>query len=74
MSRLRSMRYRLLAIAAVLVCLAAIFAPASRMQSTTCCSACFKRWQQCDANDVVCCQLYESCISQCPSTCPSCPK
>jgi len=42
--RLSAMRYRLLAIAAILVCLAAILAPA---QSTSCCSACFKRWQQC---------------------------
>ena len=71
MKRLRAMRYRLLAIAAILVCLAAILAPA---QSTSCCSACLKRWQQCDANDVVCCQIYTSCISQCPGSCPSCPQ
>jgi len=74
MSKLKSMRYRLLAIAAVLVCLTAALAPASRTQTTTCCTACYKRWQQCDANDVVCCQLYEACISQCPTSCPSCPQ
>lgn len=73
MKRLKSMRYRLLAIAAILVCLTALLAPASG-QSTSCCSACLKRWQQCDANDIVCCQIYNSCISQCPGTCPSCPQ
>jgi hypothetical protein len=69
----RSLRYRVLAIAAFLICLTALFAPATSPQSTSCCDACLKRFQQCDANNIVCCKIYASCVSQCPGTCPSCP-
>ncbi len=68
-----SLRYRLFVLAALIICLTALLTPATSQQ-TTCCTRCFQRWQQCDANDVVCCQLYESCVSQCPTSCPSCPK
>ena len=73
MNKLRSLRYRLLALAALLVCLTVLLAPVSRTQSTTCCNACLKRFQQCDANSIVCCQIYDSCVQQCPSACLSCP-
>jgi len=73
LNKLRCLRYRLLAIAAVLVCVVALLAPASRTQSTTCCNACLKRFNQCDANNIVCCQIYDSCVQQCTGGCPSCP-
>ena len=74
MTMLGSLRYRLLAVVALVVCLIALMAPAASPQSTSCCSACLKRWQQCDANDVVCCQIYTSCIQQCQGGCQSCPQ
>ena len=68
----RSLRYRVLALAALLICLTALLAPTTSPQST-CCNACLKRFQQCDANNIVCCKIYNSCISQCQGGCPSCP-
>lgn len=73
LSTLKSLRYRVLVIVAFVICLTALLAPTTSPQSTTCCSACLKRFQQCDGNTIVCCQIYNSCISQCPGTCPSCP-
>ena len=40
----RSLRYRVLTIAALLICLTALFAPTTSPQSTTCCNACLKRF------------------------------
>lgn len=76
MTKLRgfsSLRYRVLALAALLMCLTALLAPTTSPQSTTCCNACLQRFNQCDANNVVCCQIYNSCVSQCTGGCPSCP-
>lgn len=71
--RLVSLRYRMLTLAALLVCLMALFAPTTSPQSTTCCTRCLQRFQQCDANNIVCCQFYSSCVAQCTGDCPSCP-
>ncbi len=76
MTKLRGfglLRYRLLAIVALLICLIALWAPAASPQ-ISCCSQCLKRWQQCDANDIVCCQIYTSCVQQCQTPCSSCPQ
>jgi hypothetical protein len=69
----RSLRYRVLVIAAFVFCLTALLAPPTSPQSTSCCSKCLERFQQCDANTIVCCRIYNSCIAQCPTLCPSCP-
>ncbi len=70
---IRSLRYRVLVIAAFVLCLTALLAPPTNPQSTTCCTRCLERFQQCDGNTIVCCQIYNSCIAQCPTSCPSCP-
>jgi hypothetical protein len=68
-----SLRFRLLAIAALLICLMALLAPAASPQ-ISCCSKCLERFNQCDANSIVCCQIYNSCVQQCVGGCPSCPQ
>ena len=72
MKKSRSLRYRVLTIAAFLICLTALLAPTTNLQSS-CCTKCLQRFQQCDANTVVCCQIYDACVSQCPTDCPACP-
>lgn len=67
-----SLRYRMVALAAMLICLAALLAPAASQQ-TSCCQKCLDRFFQCDGSTIVCCQLYESCVAQCPVSCPGCP-
>ena len=67
----RSLRYRLLAIAALVICLTSLLAYATRPQST-CCQRCLERFQQCDSPDFICCQIYTGCIQQCAGGCPSC--
>ena len=68
----RSLRYRLLAIAALVICLTSLLASATS-QTSTCCKRCLERFQQCDSPDFICCQIYTSCIQQCAGGCPSCP-
>ena len=71
--KFKSLRYRVLVIAAFVLCLTALLAPTTSPQSTTCCTQCMQAFEQCDANNVVCCRIYQRCISQCPTTCPNCP-
>ena len=73
MKKFSPLRYRLLAIVALVVSLAALMTPAASQQSTTCCTQCLNRFNQCDGNTIVCCQIYTACISQCPSECQKCP-
>jgi hypothetical protein len=40
---------------------------------TSCCQKCLERFFQCDANDIVCCQIYSSCAQQCQGGCSGCP-
>jgi hypothetical protein len=68
----RSLRYRLLVIAALVICLTSLLASATSPKST-CCERCLERFQQCDSPDFICCQIYTSCIQQCEGGCPSCP-
>ena len=68
----RSLRYRLLAIAALVICLTSLLASATSPTSS-CCKRCLERFQQCDSPDFICCQIYASCIEQCGGGCPSCP-
>lgn len=70
--RLRPLRYRVLAIAAFVVCLTALLAPTTSPQSS-CCNKCLQRFQQCDGTTIVCCKIYDSCVQQCQGACPSCP-
>src|SRR6185503_1097378 len=67
----RSLRYRLLALAALVICLTSLLASATSPQST-CCQRCLERFQQCDSPDFICCQIYAGCIQQCAGGCPSC--
>lgn len=73
MTTFRSLRYRVLVLAALVVSLIALSAPATSPQSTTCCNQCLLRFQQCDGNTIVCCQIYSACVAQCPSECQKCP-
>jgi hypothetical protein len=68
----RSLRYRLLVLAALVICLTSLLASATSPQST-CCTKCLQRFEQCDSPDFICCQIYTSCIQQCAGGCPSCP-
>ena len=70
---MRKLRYRVLLMVAVMICLTALLAPTTSPQTTTCCTKCLQRFQQCDGTTIVCCQIYNSCIAQCPSQCPGCP-
>ena len=70
--RLRALRYRFLAIVVMLMASVALLAAPSPSR-TTCCDNCLKRFYQCDANTIVCCQMYTQCVQHCPSECPSCP-
>lgn len=67
------MTRRILGIVVLLLSIIVLLAPTTSLQSTTCCQKCLERFQQCDGNTIVCCKIYNSCIAQCPSTCPSCP-
>ena len=68
------MTRRILGIVVLVLSLMVMLAPTTtNTQSTTCCQACLQRFQQCDANNIVCCKIYNSCIAQCPTTCQSCP-
>jgi hypothetical protein len=67
------MTRRILGIVVLVLSLTVLFAPTTNTQSTTCCEACLQRFQQCDGSTIVCCKIYNSCIAQCPTTCPSCP-
>lgn len=40
---------------------------------TTCCNKCLERFYQCDANNIVCCQIYNACVQHCQTECQSCP-
>ena len=69
----RSLRYRLLLLAALVICLTSLLASANSPQST-CCQQCQERFDQCDSPDFICCRIYNSCIQQCAGGCPSvCP-
>jgi hypothetical protein len=72
-TKFRSLRYRVLVIAAFVVCLTALLAPTTSPQSTACCTQCLQRFQQCDSNSIVCCKIYNACVSQCSGSCPTCP-
>jgi hypothetical protein len=67
------MTRRILGIVVLVLSMIVLLAPTSSPQSTTCCQQCLERFQQCDSNNIVCCKIYNSCIAQCPGTCPSCP-
>lgn len=67
----RSLRYRLLALAALIICLTALLTSATSA-NPNCCKRCQEVFQQCDASQFICCQIYTSCIQQCGGGCPSC--
>jgi len=67
------MTRRIFGIVVLVLSLTVLFAPATSTQSTTCCQACLQRFEQCDGTTVVCCKIYNACIAQCPTACPSCP-
>jgi hypothetical protein len=67
------MTRRILGIVVLVLSLIVLLAPTINTQSTTCCQTCLQRFQQCDANNIVCCKIYNSCIAQCPNACQSCP-
>lgn len=69
-TRWGSLRYRLLAIAVLVICLTSLLASAT--SPPNCCKRCQEGFQQCDAPDFICCQIYTSCIQQCEGGCPSC--
>jgi len=73
MTKLKRLPFRLLLLVALVFGLTAITAPTTRPQSTACCSACLERFNQCDANNIVCCKIYNSCVRQCAGSCPTCP-
>lgn len=68
----RSLRYRLLGLAAMLICLTALLVPAASQQSS-CCQTCLNRFYQCDGTTIVCCKIYNGCVQQCAGGCPICP-
>ncbi len=70
--RFGSVRYRMLAVAATLICLTALLVPAASPQSS-CCKRCLDRFFQCDGTTIVCCKIYDSCVQQCQGGCPRCP-
>jgi hypothetical protein len=67
------MTRRILGIVVLLLSLMVLLALTTNTQSTTCCQTCLQQFQQCDANNIVCCKRYNACIAQCPTTCQSCP-
>jgi len=67
------MKRRILGIVVLVLSLMVLFAPTTNTQTTTCCQKCLERFQQCDGTTIVCCQIYNSCTAQCPTSCPSCP-
>lgn len=73
LTRFNALRYRLLAIVALVVCLAALMTPTASQQSTTCCNQCLNRFNQCDGTTIVCCKIYNACIANCSGGCPQCP-
>lgn len=70
--RSRMPLYRFVAIIVLAASLMILPAGASRSQST-CCNTCLQRFFQCDGTTMVCCELYQRCVQQCQTTCPSCP-
>jgi hypothetical protein len=70
--RLRSLRYRFLAIVALALTMIMLLGATANPQSD-CCNKCLARFQQCDGNTIVCCQIYDACVQQCRDRCPSCP-
>jgi len=70
--RLRAFLYRSLALAVLAVSLIVLPAVKSSSQSS-CCLKCLERFAQCDANTIVCCQIYASCVQQCQGGCSACP-
>ena len=70
--RIGSLHYRVLVLAAMLICLTALLVPAASPQST-CCNKCLDRFFQCDGTTIVCCKIYNSCVTQCAGGCPLCP-
>src|SRR5262245_49372362 len=73
MTRLSSLRYRLVLLVALMLSLAALLAAPATSQQSSCCTQCLQRFQQCDGNTIVCCKIYNACIQQCQGACPSCP-
>jgi len=69
---LRVLLYRLLVLAVLAASLIVLPAVGSSPQSD-CCTTCLERFFQCDANTLVCCKLYTSCVQQCQGGCPACP-
>ena len=64
--------YRFLALVLLATFLIILPAGASPSQSS-CCNTCLQRFFQCDANNIVCCELYQKCVEQCQTPCQSCP-
>ena len=72
MTKPRRLPYRVFMIAALAV-LMIILPAATSSSQTDCCNRCLKRFEQCDANTIVCCQIYTACVQQCQGGCPACP-
>ena len=70
--KVRLLLYRSLMIVALAVSMFMLPTATSGSQSD-CCNRCLKRFQQCDANTIICCQIYTACVQQCPARCPACP-
>src|SRR5690349_2457407 len=70
--RFGSLRYRMLALTAMLIFLTALLVPAASPQ-TSCCQKCLDRFNQCDGTTIVCCRIYDGCVQQCAGGCPRCP-
>lgn len=68
----RTLLYRLLILIALAVSLIALPTATPSPQSD-CCNKCLQRFLQCDANTIVCCNIYNSCVQQCQGGCPACP-
>ncbi len=69
---LRTLLYRFLALVVLAASLIVLPAVKSSSQSD-CCNSCLQRFLQCDANTIVCCKIYTSCVQQCQGGCPACP-
>ena len=68
----RKLIYRLLVMVLLAVSLVVLPSATSNSQ-TSCCTKCMERFNQCDANNIVCCQIYNACVQQCQNRCPRCP-
>ena len=68
----RKLIHRFLVMAVLAISLVVLPAATSSSQ-ISCCATCMERFNQCDANTIVCCQIYNACVQQCRERCPRCP-